>query len=77
MLLIKKMKSYIQYSKNILILSDGAFTDYSMERGIRYLSMNSSNYDKLSPIEVAQNSEYLLITIDSNNNLTYEIKKVF
>ena len=64
-------------SKNILILSDGAFTDYSMERGIRYLSMNSSNYDKLSPIEVAQNSEYLLITIDSNNNLTYEIKKVF
>lgn len=64
-------------SKNILILCDGMFTDYSMERAIRYLNINSSNYDKNSPIEVARNSEYLLITIDENNSLTYEIKKVF
>lgn len=64
-------------SKNILILSDGEYTDYSMERGTRYLSINSSTYDKLSPIEVAQNSKYILITIDKNNNLTYEYKKAF
>lgn len=64
-------------SKNILILSDGEYTDYSMERGIRYLSINSSTYDKLSPIDVAKNSKYILITIDENNNLTYEYKKVF
>ncbi len=64
-------------SKNILVLNSGISTDYSMERGIRYLSINSSDYDTSSPIDVAKNSEYILISIDENNNLTYEIKKVF
>lgn len=66
-----------EYSKNILVLNNGIATEYSMERGIRYLSINSLNYDTSSPIDVAKNSEYILISIDEKDNLTYELKKVF
>ncbi len=62
--------------KNIWIINEDNYTTYSMERGIRYLSVNNSNYDKNAPIEVAKNDQYILITIE-NNNLTYEIKNIF
>lgn len=62
--------------KNIWILNEGDYTDYSMERGIRYLSVNNQNFNINEPIEVAKDTSYILITIDENN-LTYEIKNVF
>lgn len=62
--------------KNIWIINEGDYTDYSMERGVKYLSVNNENYDTKEPIEVAKNTSYILITIDKGN-LTYEIKNVF
>lgn len=63
-------------SKNIWIINEGDYTGYSMERGIRYLSVNNQNIDINEPIKVAQETSYILITIDKGN-LTYEIKSVF
>lgn len=63
-------------AKNIWVISEGNYTDYSMERGIRYLTVNNQNFNKSNPLEKATNTSYILITID-NNNLTYEIKNVF
>lgn len=63
-------------SKNIWILNEGNYTDYSMERGIRYLSVNNENFNLSEPIEVAEKTSYILITIDGNN-MTYEIKNLF
>lgn len=63
-------------NKNIWIITTGENTTYSMERGIRYLSINNENFDTTEPLEVAKNTSYILITID-NNNLTYEVKNVF
>ena len=33
-------------NKNIWIINDGEYTDYSMERGVKYLSVNNQNFDK-------------------------------
>ena len=63
-------------SKNIWILNEGDYTDYSMERGIRYLSVNNENFNLSEPIEVAEKTSYILITIEENN-MTYEIKSLF
>ena len=62
--------------KNIWIISEGDYTTYSMERDIRYLSVNNQNFNTTEPIEVSKNTSYILITID-DDNLTYEIKNIF
>ena len=63
-------------SKNIWIINEDSYTDYSMERGIRYLSINNQNIESSEPLEIAKNTSYILITIDGNH-LTYEIKNLF
>ena len=63
-------------NKNIWIINEGSYTDYSMERGIRYLSVNNQNFDSKKPLESSLNTSYILITI-AGDTLTYEIKNVF
>ena len=62
--------------KNIWIINEDNYTTYSMERGIRYLSVNNQNFNNLDTIETLKNTSYILITI-SNDSLTYEIKNIF
>ena len=64
-------------SKNIWVIHDGENSTYSMERGIKYLSINNSEINTEDPIEVAKETKYLEITISENNEITYEYKKVF
>lgn len=63
-------------SKNILVMARGNKTTYTMERGIRYLTVSNDWIDKLSPIDVAQNTKYILVTV-AENEISYEIKNVF
>ena len=63
-------------NKNIWIINEDIYTTYSMERGIRYLSVNNQNFNNLDTIETLKNNSYILITI-SNDSLTYEIKNIF
>ncbi len=60
-------------SKNIWVLHKGTYTDYSMERGIKYLGINTKTS---TPNDILTNTNYFLITVNSNK-LTYEIKNVF
>ena len=64
------------YQKNIWIISYEDYTEYSMEKRIKYLSVNNTNFDTKEPIEVAENTEYILISI-GKEEMTYEIKRVF
>ena len=66
----------MNYQKNIWIISYQNFTEYSMEKRIKYLSVNNTNFNTKEPIEVAENTEYILISA-SEDEMTYEIKKVF
>lgn len=59
--------------KNIWVLHKGQSIDYSMNRGIKYLSINT---DVENVSEIPQNTNYILITVNGKN-LTYEIKNVF
>lgn len=59
-------------NKNIVVVHDGYFNDLSMERGIRFLGINSS-YNE--PIELASYS-YLIISI-KDNEISYEYKNIF
>lgn len=60
-------------SKNIWVLHKGTYTDYSMERGIKYLGINT---EITSPNDILTNTNYFLITV-TGKELTYEIKNVF
>ena len=64
-------------SKNIWILYDGEDSTYSMERGVKYLSINNNAIDSEEPVEVARKTKYLEITISKDNELSYEYKKLF
>lgn len=64
-------------SKNIWVIHDGKTSTYSMERGIKYLSINNSDINKNEPIDVAKETKYLEITITEDNKISYEYKKVF
>lgn len=59
--------------KNIVVLHNGYYTDYSMERGVKFLGINTKN---ISAENIAKEFSYLLITI-TENDFCYEIKKVF
>ena len=61
-----------EFNKNIWVLHYGIYTDYSMERGIKYLGINNAtNID-----EIPNNTNYILITVNGKN-LSYEIKNIF
>ena len=64
-------------SKNIWVLHDGEESIYSMERGLKYLSINNSEINSEEPVDVAKGMKYLEITISEDNELSYEYKKLF
>ena len=59
-------------SKNILVIHDGYFNDFSMERGIKFLSINSS----YNEVEELFDYRYLIISI-FNHEISYEYKEIF
>ncbi|MBQ9266884.1 MAG: phosphodiester glycosidase family protein [Clostridia bacterium] len=61
-----------EVNKNIWVIHKGSYTDYSMERGIKYLGIN--NTSKLD--DIPGNTNYILITVNGKI-LSYEIKSVF
>lgn len=60
-------------NKNITVLHSGYFTDYTMEKGIRFLGVNSKN---ISFENIANENSYILISIIADN-ISYEIKNIF
>jgi hypothetical protein len=64
-------------SKNIWVVHDGEDSTYSMERGVKYLSINNERTNSNDPLYVATNMKYLEITISKNNEISYEYKKIF
>ena len=64
-------------SKNIWVLYDGENSTYSMERGVKYLSINNESVNINEPSNVAKETKYLEITISKDNELSYEYKKLF
>ncbi len=58
--------------KNILVIHDGYFNDYSMERGVKFLAINSK-YNKLEDLF---DYRYLIVSI-FDNEISYEYKKIF
>lgn len=62
-------------SKNIWVVQTGDNTDYSMKRGVKYLSISNAKSAETN-LETIQNSNYILITVD-NGNMTYEIKNIY
>lgn len=61
--------------KNIWVIQKGDNTDYSMKRGIKYLSIASDEYQEPS-LESIKNTNYIIITMNETK-MTYEIKNVF
>jgi len=59
--------------KNILVLHTGYFTGFTMERGVKFLGVNTSN---ISPENIAKEYSYILISV-VEDNISYEIKKIF
>ena len=59
--------------KNIIVLHKGYTTDYSMERGVKFLGINTYN---ISNESIANDFSYILISI-TGNNVSYEFKKIF
>lgn len=62
-------------SKNIWVIQMGDNTDYSMKRGIKYLSIAQNDYSDPNVIDI-KNTKYILITVNETK-MTYEIKNVF
>lgn len=63
-------------SKNILVTQFGNATEISMERGIKYLSVNNSSVDRNDPLDVATNLKYIELSISQNNDIYCEIKNI-
>ena len=59
--------------KDIYVLHTGYTTDYSMERGVKFLGINNKN---ILPENVAKESSYILISI-TGDQFYYEIKNIF
>ncbi len=58
--------------KNIFVIHNGYYNDYSMERGVKFLSINSK-YDE---IEDLFDYKYLVLSI-FEREISYEYKKIF
>lgn len=63
-------------SKNIWLIRAGEYTTYSMERGVRYLIIGNELVNKDDPMDVAENTKYMIISINGNE-LSYDIRRVF
>lgn len=61
--------------KNIWVIQTGDNTDYSMKRGIKYLSIAPNDYDNPTTENIVS-TNYILITVN-DGKMTYEIKNVF
>ena len=61
--------------KNIWVIQTGDNTDYSMKRGVKYLSIAPNNYSNPTAENIV-NTNYILITVN-DSRMTYEIKNVF
>lgn len=61
--------------KNIWVIQTGENTDYSMKRGIKYLSIASKKYEDPTMDDI-QDTNYIIITVTSSQ-MTYQIKNVF
>ena len=59
--------------KNITVLHSGFYTDFSMERGVKFLGINTKN---ITTEKIASNSSYILISV-VGDNIYYEIKNIF
>ncbi len=59
--------------KNITVLHTGYTTDYSMERGVKFLGINTQN---IAPEKIASDFSYILISI-VGDNVSYKIKNIF
>jgi exopolysaccharide biosynthesis protein len=62
--------------KNIWVIHKGSYTDYSMERGVKYLGINNADIKGEDIMDVANNTKYIMITVNGKN-LSYEIKNLF
>ena len=59
-----------EYSKNILVIEEGYNQDYSMERGVKILSVKDPN----TSAENAKDSRYLVVSVNKKE-MSYEYKK--
>lgn len=60
-------------NKNILVLHTGYYTDYTMERGVKFLGVNTKN---ISAENIATDYSYILISV-LKDKVSYEIKNIF
>ena len=58
--------------KNIFVIHDGFFNDFSMERGVKFLSLNNHCVDDLDKAK----SSYLVVSI-FDNEISYEYRRIF
>lgn len=61
--------------KNIWVIQKGDNTDYSMKRGVKYLSVAQNDYSN-PDVKKIIDSKYILITVN-DTKMTYEIKNIF
>lgn len=61
--------------KNIWVIQKGKNTEFSVDRGIRYLTIGSYAF-KEGTLEEIKNTKYIMITINENE-MTYEMKNVW
>lgn len=65
-----------QTNKNIWVIQKGEQTNYSMKRGVKYLSISDFNYDASLPFTQIENANYIEIVINETK-MTYEIKNIY
>lgn len=63
-------------SKNILVIQEGSNTEISMERGVKYISVNNGDIDKNDPLDVARNTKYIEITVAESGDVFCSRKNV-
>ena len=61
--------------KNIWVIQKGKNTEFSVYRGIRYLTIGSYAFNE-GTLEEIKNTKYIMITINENE-MTYEMKNVW
>ena len=61
-------------SKNILVIQDGESTEISMERGVKYISVNNCFIDNKDPLDVVRNTKYIEITVSEKGEVYCSIK---
>lgn len=59
--------------KNIVVLHPGYFTGYTMERGIKFLGINTNG---IKAKNIAKDFSYILLSI-TGDNISYQIKNIF